>query len=55
MSLVDYLFDTRTKLELAKELAATAKDKAALQNRVYLLEHELFWMKSAERIKDDPH
>ena len=30
MSLVDQLLTTRTPLELAKELAATAKDNAAL-------------------------
>lgn len=49
MSLVDWLLDKRTPLELAKELAATAKENAALKNRVFELEVELFWMKAAER------
>ena len=48
MSLVDFLMDKRTKLELAKELAATAKENAMLKNLVHMLEHEAFWMKSAE-------
>jgi hypothetical protein len=46
MSLVDFLFEKRTKLELAKELAKTAHENAALRNRVYELEHELFWLKA---------
>lgn len=49
MSLVDWLMDSRSKLELAKELAQTARAKAELENRVFHLEHELFWMKAAER------
>lgn len=52
MSLVDWLLDNRSKLELAKELAQTAKEKAALQDKVFQLEHELFWMKSVERNQD---
>lgn len=52
MSLVDFLFKERTKLELAKELAATAKENAALKNEVHRLEHELFWMHAADRRKD---
>lgn len=50
MSLVDWLLDKRTKLELAKELAQLAHENAALRNRVDALEHEVFWMKAAERI-----
>jgi hypothetical protein len=45
MSLVEQLLTTRTPLELAKELAATAKDNAALSERVARLETELFWLK----------
>lgn len=53
MSLVEWLLDSRSKRELAKELAATAKDKAALQDKVFQLEHELFWMKAKERTDHD--
>lgn len=49
MSLVDFLLAKRTPLELAKELASTAKENAVLKNRVHTLEHELFWMHAAER------
>lgn len=49
MSLVDFLLEKRTPLELAKELAATAKENAALKDRVFALEHEIFWMRVAER------
>lgn len=49
MSLTDYLLESRSKLELAKELTAMAKENAHLKNRVHELEHELFWMKSTER------
>jgi len=54
MSLVDHLLATRTPLELAKMLAATARDKALLQDRVGALEHELFWMKAVERNQENP-
>lgn len=49
MSLVDYLLENRTPLELAKELAKTAKENAALRDQVHALEHQVFWMKVAER------
>lgn len=49
MTLAEHLLKTRTPFELAKELAAIAKENAALKNRVHALEHELFWMHSAER------
>ncbi len=52
MSLVEYLLETRDKLELAKELARAAKENAALKDRVHELEHELFWMKAVERNKE---
>lgn len=53
MSLTDWLLEHRTKLELAKELAATAKENAQLRNRVFELEHEVFWMKAAERNEEN--
>lgn len=49
MSHTDHLLATRTPLELAKLLAATAKENAALKDRVFALEHEVFWLRSAER------
>lgn len=49
MSLVEHLLETRSPLDLAKLAAATAKENAALKDRVHELEHELFWMKVAER------
>ena len=53
MNLFDFLLESRTKLELAKELAQLAKENAQLKNRVFELEHEVFWMKAVERNKDD--
>ncbi|MFZ3286615.1 MAG: hypothetical protein WA191_07165 [Telluria sp.] len=49
MSLVDFLLEKRTPLELAKELAMTAKENAALRDRVFALENEVFWLRAAER------
>ncbi len=49
MTLAEYLLKHRTPKELARELAAKAHENAALKNRVHALEHELFWMKAAER------
>lgn len=49
MSLVDWLFDKRSKMELAKELAQLAHENAALKNRVHALEHEVFWLRVKER------
>ena len=49
-----HLLDHRTPEELARELAASAKENAALKNRVHALEHELFWMKAAE-LSEDGH
>jgi hypothetical protein len=45
MSLVDHLLATRTALELAKELAQTAKENAHLREQVARLECEVFWLK----------
>lgn len=53
MSLYNWLMQERTKEQLAKELAQTAKDKAALQNEVFLLQHELFWMKATKENRDE--
>lgn len=52
MSLVDQLMATRTALELAKELAQTAKENAALREKVTRLECELFWLKAVPTIKE---
>lgn len=49
MSLVDYLHDNRTPMELAKELARSAHENAALRDKLGAAELELFWMKAAER------
>ncbi len=43
MSLVDYLLETRTPLQMAKEYASLAHQNAALLNRIKTLEVELFW------------
>lgn len=51
MSLVEHLM-ARDKLDLAKELAATAKDNAALRERVARLECRLFWMEVAPVVKE---
>lgn len=48
MSLVEHLLDTRTPLELAKMLAAEARDNARLKDQVGHLERELFWMRVEE-------
>lgn len=49
ITLADYLLKHRTPVELARELAAAAKENAALKGRVGALELELFWMRAAER------
>jgi hypothetical protein len=48
MSLIDQLMK-REKLDLAKELARTAKENAALRDEIGKRDVELFWMKAAER------
>lgn len=45
---VNYLL-TWPHTRLATELYQYARDNAALRQRVFELEHELFWMKAAER------
>lgn len=52
MRLVDWLVKSRTPLELAKELAATAKQNAALLDEVDRLKHELFWTQVTQRNLD---
>lgn len=51
--LFDHLM-TRDKADLAKELAATAKDNAALRERVARLECRLFWMEVAAPVAKVP-
>ena len=53
MSLYDWLLTNRSKEELAKELAKTARDLAHAQNRVHEVETELFWLKV--QLKNDQH
>jgi hypothetical protein len=48
VNLVDHLL-TKSHLELAKELAATAKENAALKERLARAETEIFWMKVSDR------
>lgn len=48
MTLVEYLLAHRSPLELAKELAQHAKERAVLLDRVDALEHELFWVRARE-------
>ncbi len=52
MSLYDHLLQ-KPKEELAKLLAAEAKDNAALKEKVARLEVEIFWMKARERDADE--
>lgn len=44
MNLVDHLMQ-REKLDLAKELARTAHDNAALRRELHETQTELFWLK----------
>ena len=44
MSIVEYLMETRTHMEMAKELAIEAKKNADLQRRVHELEVQQFWL-----------
>jgi hypothetical protein len=48
MSLIDHLMK-REKLDLAKELARTARENAVLRDEIGKRDVELFWMKVAER------
>lgn len=45
MNLYDYLMESRTKEELAKELAATVKQNVELKNKNHELSHTAFWLK----------
>lgn len=54
MSLYNHLITTRTKEQLAKELAALAHENAALRDQVDALKHEVFWLRVAERDKEKP-
>jgi hypothetical protein len=42
-SFVDHLLETRTPLELARMLVQTARENAALRDKVSELQHALFW------------
>lgn len=53
MSLYDQLL-TRTREDLAKELAATAKENAHLREQVFRLETELFWLRVNITKKETP-
>lgn len=52
MNLIAWLLKSRTPAELAIDLAAHAKENAALRDRVGQLEHELFWTKVRQRDLD---
>ncbi len=43
MSFVSHLYHTKTKMELAELLVATAKENAVLKDKVSELEHRIFW------------
>ncbi len=43
MSFLDHLLATRTKEELARMLVQTAKENAALRDKVGELKHTIFW------------
>lgn len=49
MSHLDHLMDARTKLELAKMLVQTAKENAALRDKVDELQHKIFWAEVQQR------
>jgi hypothetical protein len=53
VSLVDWLLQSRTPLELAKELAAKARENAALKDEVGRLKHENFWIQVSQRKLDE--
>lgn len=50
MGLVEHLLETRTPLELAKELARMAKDNAHLKDSCYAYEVEIFWLKATNTL-----
>lgn len=48
MNLVEHIMQ-REKLDIAKELAKTAKENATLRDEIGKRDIELFWLKVAER------
>ena len=46
MSTVDHLLETRTPLELAKDLVRKAKENVVLRDTAGRLEHEVFWLRA---------
>lgn len=53
MSLIDHLMK-REKLDLAKDLARTAWENAALRDEIGKRDVELFWLKITERDASAP-
>lgn len=49
MGLVEWPLASRTPLDMAKELAKTAKENVTLKDRIVALEIEVFWLKVADR------
>jgi hypothetical protein len=49
MDLVQHLLETRSPLDLAKELAKVVRENVALRDRAHAAETELFWVKATER------
>ncbi len=49
MGFLDHLMATRTKEELARMLMQTAKENAALRDKVGELKHALFWTEVKQR------
>jgi hypothetical protein len=54
MSIIDHLVETRTALDLARDLVKVAKDNAALLNEVHRLKHELFWLTAETKQTEKP-
>jgi hypothetical protein len=52
MGLVEHLMQTRTPLELAKELAQVAKENADLKRQIVVLQVEVFWLHAKENDTD---
>lgn len=52
MNLRTYLLESRTKEELASELARVVKENVILKDKAFALEVENFWLKAKENIYD---
>lgn len=53
MSLVDYLVEEKTCLELAQQVASQAHEIARLKNEVKTLQVKMFWLFVDERKKHE--